>query len=222
MSAVKGWEGAIKYSNRVIAEAVGTGDNVEDTFDLDNPASDELGDVTDDETKIEVFLDGVLQATTAYTLDGDGGAGGAGQIVFTSPPGNLVVITANYYHYKVIGYIQSVNLDQDNDVTPVHEIGDRYPVELKEGNVTISLSLNRAWIDTSLISVAVHEISSARGWLASEEFDVDVYPKGTGSTNPLLTVRGKFNTHSLDFPQDSLLMETAEIVGKDITVTTVP
>ena len=69
MSSVKGWEGTVKYSNRSVAENVGTGNDVLVNFDLDYEADDELGEITDLATKIEVFFDGVLQATTGiYTL----------------------------------------------------------------------------------------------------------------------------------------------------------
>lgn len=222
MSSVKGWEGAIKYSNRIVNEAVGLGDNAQTAWDLDYEADDEVGIITDDATKIEVFLDGVLKTpTTDYTLDGDGGAAGVGEINFVVAPGTDVVITANYYTYATIGHVQSVAISQSNNVEPVHQIGSQLPVDLKEGNIDITLSLGRCFIGLDLISIAVHEVSEARGFLNANEFDIDVFPKGDSGGNPLITVRGKFNGFSLGMSQDAILMDSADLIGKTITVTTV-
>ena len=221
MSSIKGWEGTVKYSNRIVAENVGTGNDVLVNFDLDYEADDELGEITDLATKIEVFFDGVLQATTGiYTLDGDGGAAGVGRVTFNTAPTTGVVITVSYYTYQVIGYVQSIGINHGNNVDPVHELGNRGPVELKEGNIDISLSLERCFINLGLISMVVHEISALRGWLSAEEFDIDLFPKGTTGGNPLLTVRGKFNDYSLSMPQDGLAMDSVGFVGKTITPTT--
>lgn len=222
MSAIKGWEGAIKYSNRQVLEAVATGaGGAGQSYDLDYEADDELGAITDDPTKCEVFLDGVLQATTGiYTLDGDGGTAGVGLLTFAGSHDGEV-IEASYYTYQTIGYVQSVTLSHGNNVEAVYELGNRGPVEVKEGNIDISLSLSRCFIDLSLVAIVAHEISATRGWLASELFDIDVFPKGDSGGNPKLTVRGKFGDYSLDMSQDSLLMDSVDFVGKDITVTTV-
>ncbi len=222
MSAIKGWEGAVKYSNRIVLEAVGTGaGGAGQSYDLDYEADDELGVITDDEGKIEVFLDGVLQATTGiYTLDGDGGSGGVGQLTFSGSHDGEV-IEASYYTYQTIGYVQSIGITHGNNVEAINEIGSRLPVEVKEGNVDISLSMERCFIDLGLIATAGHEISATRGWLASEEFDIAVYPKGDSGGNPLMTVRGKFNNYSFDMSQDGILMDSVDIVGKTITLTTV-
>ena len=222
MSAIKGWEGVVKYSERQHIEDVGLGDNADLTWDLDYPAVNELGVVTDDATKIEVFLDGVLKTpTTDYTLDGDGGVASVGEITFVVAPGTDVVIEASYYAYKTIGYIQSVGLSNSNNVEAVHQLGSRGPVEAKEGNIDIGLSMERAFIDLSVVATCAHEISAARGWLASELFDIDIHPKGDTGGDPLMTVRGKFNNYTFDLPQDGLAMETVDMVGVTITVTTV-
>ena len=220
--SVKGWEGAIKYSNRIVNEAVGTGDNAQTSWDLDYEADDELGVMTNAPTKIEVFLDGILKTpTTDYSLMGDGGAAGVGQINFVAAPGQDVIITANYYTYAVIGHVQSVGITHSNNVEPVHQIGSQLAVDLKEGNIDISLSLGRCFIGLDLVSIVIHEISEARGFLNANEFDIDVFPKGTTGGNPLLTVRGKFKGYSLDMSQDAILMDTADLIGKTIDVTTV-
>lgn len=220
--SVKGWEGKVKYSNRIVLENVGTGNDVLVNFDLDYEADNELGVITDDATKIEVFVDGTLKTpTTDYTLDGDGGAAGVGRITFVVAPANGLVIEASYYHYATIGHVQSVGISQSNNLEPVHEMGSQLAVDLKEGNIDISLSLERCLIGLDLISIVVHEISEARGFLNENEFDIDVLPKGDSGGNPLLTVRGKFNGYSLAMSQDAILMDTADLVGKTITVTTV-
>jgi hypothetical protein len=219
--SLKGWEGAIKYSNRIVNESVGIGDNADTTWDLDYPAVDELGDVTDDPTKIEVFLDGVQQTpTTDYTLDGDGGAGSVGEITFVVAPGSSVVITANYYRYQDIGYVQSISPSVSNNLENVYEIGSREPVEIKEGNIDISLDMTRCFIDLSLVSVVIHKDSDADEWLAQNEFDIEVYPAGDTGGNPLMIIRGKFGDYSLDMSQDGILMDSITFTGRTITLTT--
>lgn len=220
-TAVKGWEGKVKYSERKVLEAVGTGNDALVDFDLGYAAVDELSVVTDVATDIEVLIDGVIQTpTTDYTLDGDGGTAGVGQITFVVAPSAGEVIEASYYAYQTIGYIQSVGISQNNNVEAIRELGNRAPVELKAGNIDISLSMSRCFIDLGLIAVSVHEISATRGWLVVEDFDIEVYPKGTTATYPLFIVRGKFNTHGFDLAQDGIAMDTVDMVGKTIELTT--
>ena len=220
MASIKGWEGKVKYSERKVLEAVGIGDNADVTWDLDYPAVDELGDITDDATKIEVFLDGVLKTpTTDYTLDGDGGTASVGQITFTVAPAQDDVIEASYYAYQTIGYIQSLTFAQNNNVEPVRGLGAQLPIELKTGNIDISLSMSRCFINLNLIAVSVHEISADRGWLVEHLFDIEVYPKGDTGGYPLYIIRGKFNTHGLDLTQDGLAMDNVDMIGKTVTVT---
>lgn len=220
MTGVSGWEGKVKYSNRQVEESIGTGNDVLTDFDLDYPAVTELGDVTDDATKIEVFVDGVLQTpTTDYTLDGDGGAAGVGQVSFVVAPAQDEVLTASYYGYQEIGYIQSVSFSHSNNVESIRELGNRSPVELKAGNIDISLSMTRCFIDLGLVSTVVHQINAVRGWLASDLFDIEIYPKGTTVGYPEYVVRGKFNNYGLEMPQDGVLMDTVDMVGKTVEAT---
>jgi uncharacterized protein (TIGR02217 family) len=74
----------------VTGEAVGTGDNNEDTFEFDKQYVVALSET--------VYLDGSPQTrTTHYTIDND-----TGVITFVTPPGAGVAITADYeYYFKV-------------------------------------------------------------------------------------------------------------------------
>jgi hypothetical protein len=85
-------------------EDVGTGDNIDTTWELDYPALDRSLAITDDENDIEVFLDGVYVDPADYTLDGDGGTGGVGLITFDTAPGSSVEITCNYNAKEPVQY----------------------------------------------------------------------------------------------------------------------
>jgi len=76
-----------------IDEAVGTGDDAETVFYLDNyPA---------DSSNIAIYFDGVL--TTAYTFLNDT-VNKLAKITFNAAPGNGVVITATYEYYIVVRF----------------------------------------------------------------------------------------------------------------------
>ncbi len=71
--------------SRVNGEAVGVGDGAARRFDLDHAHT----------FAHEISVNGVLQ-TSGYSIEPGAGARGVDRLVFSSPPANTVVITANY------------------------------------------------------------------------------------------------------------------------------
>lgn len=94
----------------MLDQNIGTGDASEDTFQLRKARTVGATTVYSDIKHIvpgseKVALDGVL--TTAYTLDDD-----TGIMVFTSPPGSSVVITAGYRYYHKVRFADPNLLQQ--------------------------------------------------------------------------------------------------------------
>ena len=71
-----------------------------------------------------VYLDGVLQSASAYTVSGVGAPSGGG-VTFVAPPGDGVVITL----------LRAVPLLQEDDYTA----GDRFPAEVHESALDLSV-----------------------------------------------------------------------------------
>jgi len=211
--AIRGWEGAIKYPYRVIKEDTGVDYDpaAGSTVTVSNtPVTDEKGDTTDDETKIEVFIGTTKISTADYTLTGSTGT--VSIVSGLTPTGRIYV---SYYYYPVVGYIQSASVSHTAGLEPIREIGSREPKEIKEGNIEITLSIERCFIDNHLFEVI------SRDELSKHEFDIELYPKGTGAGNPIITVRGKFGSYTYDMTQDGIIMESVDFSGRQISIGTV-
>jgi hypothetical protein len=217
VSALSGWECKIKFpvkqlTKERIIDSDGkdaTGDGVKTTFYTRSfPVVDANGTITDDETLVTVYVDDVAQQSTAFTL-----TGAEGKIVFAAAPANNTVIKMTYKYAKTVGYGQSAAISHAANIKPIREIGSRLPVELKEGNAEISITIKRCWLDRDFLG---------KGWHPEEqpEFDVDVCPNGIGSGKPYIRVTGKMSEWSMDVSQDAIIMESVAFAGRVIDVGT--
>lgn len=217
MGALKGWQAKIKFPvQQLTGERMldpdgkdATGDGSETTFYTRSfPVTDSGGTVTDDETDVTVYLDGVSQGSTTYTL-----TGAEGKIVFNTAPAADKVVTITYYYAKQVGYAQSARISHGPNIEAIREIGNRAPVELKEGNIDVTLSLEMCWLNRDMLGKQTQPGSLP-------EFQVDFYPAGVGSGKPIISVTGKFSGYSMDMSQDAITMESSDFVGRVISVGT--
>lgn len=209
-----GWEGAIRFPvKRVVAErmidvdgadALGNGSKTV-FYTRSFPITDAAGAVTNVITNVILYYDGVAQSAWGTMV------GAEGKITTTAAPGAGVVITMTYYTARIVGYGQGMTIKHSGNITPVREIGNRLPVELKEGNITIGVSIERCWLSRDLLG---------KQWQpgAAPEFDIDLCPGGIGTGKPYIRVTGKFNNWNATERQDGILVESSEMVGRIIAV----
>lgn len=211
-SPVKGWKGVLVLKGTITKEeAVGSPAIAAQTtfYTQSFPVVDASDVVTDDENEVSVYVDDVLKAPTDFTLTGS-----LGRIVFGTAPGAGKVIEITYKYKLTAGYVQNANLNVDGKVDEIYQFGSRLPAALGEGNVSLKLGFERAFIDRDLIGKAISELETG----ALPEFTIYLYPRGQVSGEPYYTLGNcKCNTWKLNEPQNAWTTENSEFICKTIT-----
>ncbi len=110
--------------------------------------------------------------------------------------------------------IQSVSPTHGNSLEAIYKLGSRLPVEVKEGNIEISIDITANYQgDTTWTSRCGLGSSGAL-----TAYYVAIYPQGALSTNPELRFLGKFGNYSLDVPQDGVATESMTFTGTLVAV----
>jgi len=231
LSVRKGWEASIELSGDLTDEEMegspsAAGQTVFYTrsFPVVDPTT-RL--VTDDETKVTVKVDGVTEPAANYTLTGS-----LGKIEFGAAPGAGKIVTISYSYQTIVGRAQGVSIDYANNVEALYELagypgsGGRGPAAIKEGNIEMTGTVEKAYVDRDLIGKAVGRLkegSGMAGYKGLPEFTMYVYPEGKTSGLRRAVLAGvKFDTYTFDISQDAWLMEDTKFAFKTITLGTVP
>jgi len=227
----KGWEASIELSGDLTDEEMEGSPSIAGqtvfytrSFPVVDPKTRE---VTDDETKVTVKGDGVTEPSANYTLTGS-----LGKIEFTAAPGADKIITIIYSYQTIVGRAQGVSIDHANNVEALYELagypgsGGRGPAAIKEGNIEMTGSVEKAYVDRDSIGKSIGSLKwgvDMAGYKGLPEFTMYVYPEGKTSGLRRATLSGvKFDTHTFDISQDTWLMEDTEFFFKTIALGTVP
>jgi hypothetical protein len=141
--------------------------------------------------------------------------GSDGSIVLavdTGAEGDLAQGVIDSYALTPVGRATGVDVRMESDVQPFHELGQRYPTELRSGNVNVSGSIERAYINGALLKLLLGEAAAARpaGAFVNPAFNLSLRAEnparpGVAST---VTVHGvKIDEWTYHLPEDDFLME---------------
>jgi hypothetical protein len=116
------------------------------------------------------------------------------------------------YSLTPIGRVTGVSVRVTNDVRPFHELGQRFATELRHGNINVSGSIDRAYINGALLKLMLGDAADSRpaGTFVSPSFNLSVRLEnpslpGTAST---VTVMGvKFEDWLYTLPEDDFAIE---------------
>ena len=112
----------------------------------------------------------------------------------------------------LIGYCDSASVDIATGLDPYYEIGSRVPSYLTEGNQEVTGSISKAWIDTDYLALVV-------GTSTLTEFDLVFKASSSQSGAPWIYCYDcKFESGSLDIPQDGVLTESYDFRAKSVGV----
>lgn len=221
--ASKGWRGRLEISGLPTDEEMeGSPAAAAQTvfYTRSFPVVDVSQNVTDDENEVTVKVDGVAKSSADFTLEG-----ATGKITFGVAPGAGKIVTITYRYFRRIGYIQSVTFGHEGNVEGIYEINEnRLPVELLEGNIEISFSAERAFIDRDFFGKVLAKLKTGSGMTDDAglpEFTAKLYPLGKTSGKPELDAVLKFSTWELSQEQDAVIMDSIEGVCKSLTPSTV-
>jgi hypothetical protein len=152
--------------------------------------------------------------------------GSDGSIVLavdTGAEGDLAKGVIESYSLTPVGRVTGVEVHVDSDVQPFHELGQRYPTELRSGNVNVSGSIARAFINGALLKLLLGDAAASRpaGAFVNPSFNISLRAEnparaGVSST---VTIHGvKIDEWSYSLPEDDFVMEQVTFKGLWISV----
>lgn len=179
------------------------------------PVVDALGNVTDDEDEVTVYVDGVPQASEDFTL-----TGATGKIVFDTAPGAGKEVTIDYSYKRTLAYGRSGEVAVDGGLEEIHVLSQRTPKEILEGAVKIRGNLERYFVNRDFVGKVAPDPDGDAG---QSEFYIYLYPLGSATGKPYFAVGGvKFGPWTLSVPDpDTPITERLEWMGTSITPGTV-
>jgi hypothetical protein len=122
-------------------------------------------------------------------------------------------LIGEYEFSSIVGRLQNVQVRVENELRPYHEVGKRFPSELRPGNINVSGFIERAHINGALLRLLLGDGATSpppTGTIPQPSFNIVI-----NLTNPafpenssILTVFGvKFETWSFALPEDDFIME---------------
>jgi len=127
------------------------------------------------------------------------------------------------YSLTPVGRAMNVEIQVSSDLKPLHEQGQQYPTEIRSGNVTVSGTIGRAYINGALLKLMLGDAATSRpaGIWVQPSFNITMRlenPAFPGKRR-MLTLHGvKFRNWSLVVPEDNFVMEKAEFLALWISV----
>lgn len=152
--------------------------------------------------------------------------GADGSISLSSPEGlegekAQAVIDAN--DLVSVGRVQGVKVEVSSDLKPFHEIGTRYATELRAGNITITGSIDRAFVNGALLKLLLGDAAEQRpsGNWNQPAFNISLLVENVArpGVRNTVTLHGvKISNWNYQIPEDDFVMEAARFQALSITV----
>jgi hypothetical protein len=140
------------------------------------------------------------------------------------PEGNDAIAVMNAFDLHTVGRVIDVTLRVDTNLEEFHEVGRRHPVSLHPGNVHISGTVGRAYINGALLFMLL-----GRGALSTQAREPYVQPvvnmvlrladpavPGTSVSVELSGV--KFENWAMTVPEDDFVLENVAFKALTISV----
>ena len=118
----------------------------------------------------------------------------------------------NYGFSNLVGRLTNVQIRLENDVKPYHEIGNRFPTELRPGNLNVFGLVERAHINGALLRLLLgNGNDSPEGSFPQPVFSIvlNMNNPADPTITTKLTVYGvKFDSWNFTLPEDHFVMES--------------
>src|SRR3954469_6627058 len=134
--------------------------------------------------------------------------------VDTGAEGDAAQAVIEEFALTPVGRVTDVEIQVESDLKPFHELGQRYPTELRPGNVNVSGTIARAAINGALLRLLLGDAAKSRpaGTFLNPSFNLSVRLEnpakaGVAST---VTVHGvKIENWGYQVSEDDFVMEKA-------------
>jgi hypothetical protein len=129
-----------------------------------------------------------------------------------------------FYNLSPVGRAVNVEVRVDTELEAFHELSKRHPAALRPGNINISGSIERAYINGALLRMLL-----GKGALPEREAEpypqpsfnlmLDLKDPAIPTTSSTLTIHGvKLENWAYNLPEDDFVLERATFKGLFITV----
>lgn len=126
--------------------------------------------------------------------------------------GDAAAAVAEEFALTPIGRVTGVTVQVTSDTQPFHELGQRFATELRPGNINVSGTIDRAYINGALLKLMLGEAANSRpqGTFTSPAFNLNVRlenPSLPGNSASVTVMGVKLNEWNYDLPEDDFAME---------------
>ena len=215
----------VAAETKILKEFIGVGSAVGDAdlYTANFPITTDAGNVTDDETLVDVYTDEGTPGSW-HELEEDGsefvitGATGLVQIQdVANNAGERYCI--DYYYRSEVGRGQGLTTDFEGNLTDVHHLGDRDPKEIKEGVIALSGTITQLYCDRDLLGKF---LGKSDFFKRLADFSLYLYPTGSlAAGQPYVKLTGvKFGGGSLSVDVSSIVATNLNFKGKILSVGT--
>jgi hypothetical protein len=151
--------------------------------------------------------------------------GADGSILLSTPAsaeGEIAKAIVDAQNLAIVGRVQNIRIEVHTEVRAYHEIGQRYATQLRPGNVTVSGTIGRAYVNGALLNLLLGEASGGRpaaNWV-QPAFNVTVRVANptNGAVNTITLHDVKIENWSYTLPEDEFVMEEARYQALFLTV----
>lgn len=131
----------------------------------------------------------------------------------TTAEGELASAINETFALTPIGRVSGVTVRVMNEVKPFHELGQRFATELRPGNINVSGTIERAYINGALLRLMLGDAADSRpaGTFVSPSFNLNIRlenPSLPGNTATVTVMGVKLDQWSYSLPEDDFAMET--------------
>ncbi|CAM2065249.1 hypothetical protein SCOR_07710 [Sulfidibacter corallicola] len=122
-----------------------------------------------------------------------------------------------------VGRATGVRVEVHTDLKAFHELGQRFPTQLRPGNVSISGSIGRAFINGALLKLLLGEGANSRpaGAFIQPAFNITLLlanPATDGVQNTVTLHDVKLANWVYEIPEDQFVMEKVGFMAASLTV----
>jgi hypothetical protein len=150
-----------------------------------------------------------------------------GTLVLSDPVGlDTAVFTGYWGESGVVGRVVNVSIAVSTEVKPFYELGSRAAKELRAGNIAITGTVERAYLNGALLTLMLGQYATneeAAGFTIPS-FDMklildNLMPAGDEG-NSVLTVYGViFDSWQTALPEDDFMLEKLSFKARRIAIT---
>lgn len=129
------------------------------------------------------------------------------------PEGDAAKTVAEAYSLTPIGRVTGVTVRVDHDVRPFHELGQRFATELRPGNINVSGTIDRAYVNGALLKLMLGSAADNRpaGTFIAPTFNLSLQlenPALAGNTATVTVMGVKLAEWNYTLPEDDFVMES--------------